>query len=40
VMTQDERPHQRGFGSCWRQRRIAMAERLTGVRRRWRGEEL
>jgi hypothetical protein len=30
----------RGIGSCWRRRRIAMVERLTDVRRRWRGEEL
>jgi hypothetical protein len=30
----------RGLGSCWRQRRIAMVEWLTGVRRRWHGEEL
>jgi hypothetical protein len=29
-----------GLGSCCHRRRIAMAEQLTGIRRRWRGEEL
>jgi hypothetical protein len=34
------RRRRRGLGLCWHQRRIAMVERLTGVRRRWRVEEL